>query len=101
VYKVLRNQLHFTGLTMTDSLSAGAIGAAHLSVERASVDAVEAGADIVLYGIPPKGSAFTIAHDITQQIFNAVASHALSRATIIAAVSQVLAAKDVDACTLH
>lgn len=100
VYSVLRTQLHFSGLTMTDSLSAGAVGAAGLSVERASVDAIEAGADMVLFGFPAHGSAVTLAHEIEQQVFDAVASHALSRATIIAAVAQVLAVKHLDACEL-
>ena len=98
VYRVLRDQLGFTGLTMTDSLSAGAISGAHLSVEMASLDAIEAGADLVLYGIPAHGSTLDIAHDITQKVFNAVAAHTLTRATLIGAVTEVLAAKKVDAC---
>ena len=46
---VLRRQLGFQGLVMTDSLSAGALVDIGYSVPRAVVAAIAAGADMVLY----------------------------------------------------
>ena len=45
----LRNRLHFTGVIMTDSLSAIAISGAHFSLATATVAALHAGADSVLF----------------------------------------------------
>ena len=100
VYRVLRQQLAFKGLLMTDSLSAGAVSAAHLSVETAAADAEIAGADDILFGLPSSGSALVIANEITEAIFAQVSQHHLSRATIVAAVTQVLAAKKINACAI-
>ncbi|HET6812224.1 MAG TPA: glycoside hydrolase family 3 N-terminal domain-containing protein [Acidimicrobiales bacterium] len=47
---LLRGELRFRGLVITDSLSAGAIRAAGYDVPGAATAAVEAGADIVLFG---------------------------------------------------
>ena len=47
---VLRSQLGFGGLVVTDSLSAGAIASAGFSVPAAAVAAIEAGADMILFG---------------------------------------------------
>ena len=47
---LLRTQLHFTGLVMTDSLSAGAISQAGYDVASAAGASIEAGADLVLFG---------------------------------------------------
>ena len=47
---LLRGKLHFTGLVMTDSLSAGAISEAGYGVSSAAVASIEAGADLVLFG---------------------------------------------------
>ncbi|HVA74049.1 MAG TPA: glycoside hydrolase family 3 N-terminal domain-containing protein [Acidimicrobiales bacterium] len=47
---LLRQQLGFNGLILTDSLSAGAISAAGYDLEHAAVAAVGAGADMVLFG---------------------------------------------------
>ncbi|HMC38474.1 MAG TPA: glycoside hydrolase family 3 N-terminal domain-containing protein [Acidimicrobiales bacterium] len=47
---LLRDQIHFRGLVLTDSLSAGAIRAAGRSVPAAATAAVSAGADMVLFG---------------------------------------------------
>src|SRR5262245_6629877 len=46
---VLREQLHFSGLIITDSLSATAIRSAGYTVPAASVKALGAGADMVLF----------------------------------------------------
>ena len=47
---LLRDRLHFVGLVMTDSLSAGAVSQAGYSVATGAVASVEAGADLVLFG---------------------------------------------------
>jgi beta-N-acetylhexosaminidase len=47
---LLRTTLHFSGLVLTDSLSAGAIAAAGYTLPEAAAAAVEAGADLVLFG---------------------------------------------------
>ena len=46
---VLRDQLDFTGLVITDSLSAGALVDIGYSVPKAVVASITAGADMVLY----------------------------------------------------
>ena len=50
LYSYLRDSLNFSGLTITDSLSAGAISALHIGLSEASVQAVIAGANLVLLG---------------------------------------------------
>jgi beta-N-acetylhexosaminidase len=47
---LLRGELHFDGLVLTDSLSAGAISAAGYDLPAATVAAIQAGADMVLFG---------------------------------------------------
>jgi beta-N-acetylhexosaminidase len=99
VYSYLRHQMGFTGLLMTDSLSAGAITDAHVSLTAAAVDAIAAGANDVLFGLPATSSALATANAITEAIFNAVATHRITRATLVDDASQVLVAKSVNLCT--
>lgn len=47
---LLRRRLHFHGLVLTDSLSAGAVTTAVGSLPEAAVDAIRSGADLVLFG---------------------------------------------------
>ena len=96
---IVRQQLGFKGLIMTDSLSAGAVSAAHLSVTAAATAAVEAGADSILFGFPHSGTAVQQASAISASLVNAVNSGHLSRATLTAAATQVLQAKGVNLCT--
>lgn len=105
---LLRDQLHFTGLVMTDSLSAGAISAAGYSVPDASVAAVEAGADLVLFGstltaadtaqLTP-GRVQTETQSIVTALTQAVSSGALPVSRLDQAVTDVLAAKRVNLCS--
>ena len=73
VVQVLRTTLGFTGLIVTDSLSAGAISALHLAEPAASVMAIAAGDDLILYGSPSSTSAsLALASKISSAIVNAV-----------------------------
>jgi len=99
VMKVLRQQLGFTGLIVTDSLSARALGAIHLSVPSASVRAIAAGADLVLAGTPASSAAsLELAQATSNAIQGAVADGTLSLATLRAAAAQVLASRNNVAC---
>jgi beta-N-acetylhexosaminidase len=104
---VLRDQLGFQGLVVTDSLSAGAISAAGLAVPVASADSIEAGADMVLFGstldaseaaqLTPAGVASSI-NAIVSAIAAASASGALPAARLDDAVLHVLEASGTRIC---
>jgi beta-N-acetylhexosaminidase len=99
-YNYLRGPMGFTGLLVTDSLSAGALGAIGISVPRAATRAIGDGADLVLYGIPPRGSALAVATSILDSVFVAVAQHRIARATLVAAALEVLGAQGADLCAV-
>lgn len=104
---LLRQQMGWHGLVLTDSLSAGAISAAGLTVPAASARAIEAGADLVLWGstldsaqtaqLAPAAVARETSA-IVDAIVGAVGSGALSRARLEDAVTHVLAAKHLATC---
>ncbi len=95
----LRQTLGFKGLIVTDSLGAGAISALHLSQPAASVVALEAGDDLILYGSPTSVTAsLTLAAKIATAIVKGVTSGALSKATLIAAAAQDLGARNQLSC---
>jgi beta-N-acetylhexosaminidase len=95
--QVLRRQLAFHGLVVTDSLSAGAVSAAGFHVPRASVRALTVGADMVLFGAAPDRLA-DLNHRVVRAIVNAVRSGALPRTRLRRAVVHVLRAKQVTLC---
>lgn len=110
ITKVLRGQLGFRGLVVTDSLSAGAIGAAGYSLPAAAVAAIGAGADMVLFGstltpadeaalapVPLQASISAVESALTA----AVATGRLPAGRIDAAVADVMAAKGVNLCQAH
>jgi len=97
VVGVLRGQLGFRGLVLTDSLTAGAITKIGLSAPSAMAAAVVAGADMVLYDDAHVDVAAT-ARAAVAAIRAAVASGRLPRAQLMASVSRVLAAKHIDLC---
>jgi beta-N-acetylhexosaminidase len=97
VVGVLRGQLGFTGLILTDSLTAGAITKIGLPAPSAMAAAVVAGADMVLYDDAHVDVAAT-ARAAVAAIGAAVSSGRLSRAQLMASVSSVLAAKHIDLC---
>lgn len=97
---VLRNWLKFKGLIMTDSLTAGAISAVPLSVPAAAVEALKAGADMVLLGAqssPAQNRALAIS--VANAIAAAIRNGTLPRATVVTEVETVLASRGIEACT--
>ena len=95
----LRNWLHFKGLVMTDSLTAGAISAVKLSVQAAAADAIIAGADLVLIGQQQTPSAdVALALSVSHAIVVAVNQGRLARATLAGAVAHDLAVRGFEVC---
>jgi len=104
---LLRQDLGFQGLVLTDSLSAGAISQSGYSVPQAAVAAVSAGADMILFGstISPAQTALlspanvaTTVNLIVAALVTATAKGTIPVARLNAAVSHVLAIKHVDLC---
>ena len=99
VIQVLRQQLGFRGLIMTDSLGAGALSALHLSVPAASVKALVAGADLTLAGTPPSpAAALQLAQLTSSAIQKAVSDGTLPLVTLQSAAAQVLASRNQVSC---
>ena len=99
VMTYLRSTMHFGGLIMTDALSAVALSARHLSVAAASVDALIAGADLVLAGNPTSpAAALAQANATAHAIEAALATSSLSRATLALAAAHVVAARSALHC---
>lgn len=105
---LLRGELGFDGLVLTDSLSAGAITAAGYDLPRAAAAAVEAGADMVLFGstLTPADTALLSPPNversigqIVQAVGAAVATGALPSSRLDDAALHVLAARGVPLCT--
>jgi beta-N-acetylhexosaminidase len=95
---VIRTQLGFRGLILTDSLSAGAISAFHMAVPAAAAVAVVAGADLVLFSVSGSTAPLGEANRVSQALLAAMGSGQLSRARIEASVARVLAARGVRLC---
>ncbi|MEY9877507.1 beta-N-acetylhexosaminidase [Streptacidiphilus sp. MAP12-33] len=93
----LRDRLGFHGLVLTDSLSADAISAAGWSVPGAAVQALRAGADMILFGPVTNTQAETTA--IAARIVSATRSGQLSRSRLIDAAGAVLAVRHVNLCS--
>jgi beta-N-acetylhexosaminidase len=107
VQTLLRDQLGFHGLVLTDSLSAGAVSAAGYGLARAAVAAVEAGADMLLFGstLTPAETLLLSPENVTastNQIISAISSAVVSgelpSSRIDQAVLDVLNAKHVHLC---
>jgi beta-N-acetylhexosaminidase len=92
---LLRDQLGFHGLVLTDSLSAGAIADIGISVPTAAERAIAAGADMVLY---QSDTPDATGRRIVAALVAAVASGTISTTQLDAAVLQVLQAKKVELC---
>jgi beta-N-acetylhexosaminidase len=104
---LLRHDLGFTGLVLTDSLSAGAISQAGYQLPEAAVAAIGAGADMILFGstltpaetllLRPSNLSTTI-NTIVGAIVAAIAKGTISVARLDSAVSHVLAVEHVQLC---
>ncbi len=92
---LLVQRMGFSGLVITDSLNAGAIQALHLSIPQAAVQAIAAGADMVMFNT---SAPDTTLQNIAAAVETAVAQGEISRATLVAAAGKVLATKRVDLC---
>jgi beta-N-acetylhexosaminidase len=92
---VLRQQLHFNGLVMTDSLSAGAIETAGYTIPTATVAALAAGADMILF---TANDVPGTTHDTVQAIVSAVSAGTLSRGRLTEAVDHILKVKKINLC---
>ena len=93
----LRQALGFHGLVLTDSLSAISISGRGYSLQSATVRAIEAGADLVLYNATVSGTA-SVTSSLIAAITAAISSHQLSRATLLAASAASLTAHGVTVC---
>jgi beta-N-acetylhexosaminidase len=90
-YTLLRQNLGFTGVALTDSLGAGAISGAGYSEQSAAVAAIEAGADMVIIDV---GSWPATLGALEQ----AVSSGALQLGAVDSSVGRILAAKNIPIC---
>jgi beta-N-acetylhexosaminidase len=91
---ILRTWLGFKGLILTDSLTAGAISGAHLSVPKAAVLSLNGGADMVLLGAQANATAdMALAQQVSNAIVGAVQHGTLRRTTLQSDVSYILATK--------
>lgn len=90
-YQFLRNTLHFQGVAMTDSLSAGAIVDAGYSQADAAVAAISAGADMAMVKDYAWQSTLTA-------LEHAVSIGALPISQVNASVTRILVAKRFAAC---
>jgi beta-N-acetylhexosaminidase len=92
---LLRGQLGFRGLVLTDSLSALAVTDAGYSVPRAAARSIEAGTDMVLFD---SATATITTDDIIASIVSAVTAGQLPVARLDDAVQHVLTAKNISLC---
>ena len=94
---VLRTDMHFRGLVMTDSLTAGGVSGRGWPLTSAAVTALIAGADMLLFNASTSAVA-GVTDQIVEAIVSAVLSGKLSRIRLENAARHVLTAKHVDLC---
>jgi beta-N-acetylhexosaminidase len=90
-YHLLRAQLGFQGVALTDDLDAGAISAAGYTQPEAAVTAIAAGADMVMIDASQWPATVTALTD-------AVSTGRLSLAAVDASDARILAAKGLSTC---
>jgi beta-N-acetylhexosaminidase len=95
---LLRNQMGFSGLVLTDSLSAGAISALGFTPAQAAVEAVGAGGDMVLYDAGSAPAAVRTGYSVVSALVSAVLSGVISEEVLNDAVVEVLQTKGVQLC---
>jgi beta-N-acetylhexosaminidase len=93
----LEGTLGFHGLVMTDALNAKAISSAGYTIPQAAVQALRAGADMVLFGPGPNAANAT--RGIASAAVDAVADGSLSHERLVDAAASVLAVRDVSLCS--
>ena len=91
-YQLLRGQVGFGGVALTDDLDAGAISAAGYTQPAAAVRAIEAGADMAMIDAGQWSATVSA-------LSQAVSSGALPTAELDAAATRVLAAKGIPVCS--
>jgi beta-N-acetylhexosaminidase len=94
---VLRGQLGYQGLVITDSLSGGALVDIGYSVPKAVVAAIAAGADMVLYTAAAAKVA-PLTSSIVGALVAAVDARTLDRGRLENAVTHILEVKGVNRC---
>ncbi len=94
---LLRDKLGFQGLVITDSLSALSLSDIGYSVPAATVAALVAGADMVLFGADPSAVA-ALTQNIVSAIVSAVDSGELARSRLVSAVTHILTLKHIEVC---
>jgi beta-N-acetylhexosaminidase len=95
---LLRTQLHFTGLVLTDALTETTVTAAGYSLGQAAVAALRAGADMLLFNGQPPSDNPALAVEAEQAVVAAVQGGSLPRSRLESAVLRILASKHVDLC---
>jgi beta-N-acetylhexosaminidase len=96
--RVLRNQLGYDGLVLTDSLSAFAVRDAGFHVPAAAVQALRADADMVLF-TPTSSTGPHLTRRTVTAIVNAEAAGTLSRSRLEHAALHVVDAKHLNLCS--
>ena len=94
---VLRDQIGFHGLVITDSLSAGALVDIGYSVPKAVVASITAGADMVLYTAAAAQVA-SLTAATAAALVAAVNAGTLPLSRLVNAVANILTAKHVNLC---
>ncbi len=94
---LLRDQLGFQGLVITDSLSALSLSDIGYSVPAATLAALQAGADMVLFDSDASTLA-ALTGRIVSAVVAAVDSGKLTRARLENAVAHILTVKHVEVC---
>lgn len=97
VVQVLRNDLGFKGMIVTDTLTAGAFSSFKYTPEKAAVAALQAGASLLLYGSGNKAPMDQF-NSMIAAITAAVDAGELSRDTLVKATNVVLKAKKQKTC---
>ena len=98
--RTITNDQVFNGVIVTDSLSAGAISALHLSVAAASVKALAAGDDLILFGSPTSvTTSLAQAAYISRTIVSAVSDGILTRSQVAYEAALDLAARNQLSCS--
>lgn len=97
VTQVLRNDLGFKGMIVTDTLTGGALSAIGYTPEKAAVAALQAGASLLLYGSanPAPMEQF---NSMVTAIATAADSGVLPRSALVEAANVVLKTKKLKTC---